>query len=219
MTVAAVFDVDGTLVTFQFDMEGTRQALIEELARKGYDSAGIDLKTPTQRILDAARLQTPDDEQWRYQDFRKAAFALLDRFEAVSAFTTAPIPGAREALERLKSRGVRIAVLTNAGRSAASVSLRRAGLADIFEFVLTRDETIVMKPDPGGVAMAATRLGPTAESVYYVGDSPYDIAAARGAGVKMVAVATGNHSAERLKSEGADFVVASIADVPVVLGV
>ncbi|MDG6963407.1 MAG: hypothetical protein JRM83_00250, partial [Nitrososphaerota archaeon] len=37
MTVAAVFDVDGTLVTFQFDMEGTRQALIEELARKGYD--------------------------------------------------------------------------------------------------------------------------------------------------------------------------------------
>ena len=219
MTVAAVFDVDGTLVTFQFDMKGTRQALIEEVARKGYDPSGIDLKTPTQRILDAVRLQTPDDELWRYEDFRKASFALLDRFEAVSASNAAPIPGAREALERLKSRGVRLAVLTNAGRNAASVSLRRAGLADLFEFVLTRDETIVMKPDPGGVAMAATRLGATSESVYYVGDSPYDIAAARGAGVKVVAVTTGNHPAERLRSEGADFVVASIADVPAVLGV
>ncbi|MDG6988885.1 MAG: HAD family hydrolase [Nitrososphaerota archaeon] len=219
MTVAAIFDVDGTLVTFQFDMKGTRQALIEELARRGYDPAGIDLKTPTQTILDAARSQTSTDEQGRYEGLRTAAFDLLDRFEAVSASTTAPIAGVRGALERLKSRGVRIAVLTNSGRNAASVSLRRAGLTDLFEFVLTRDETIVMKPNPGGLAMAASRFGPTVESVYYVGDSPYDIAAARGAGVKMVAVATGSYSAERLRSEGADLVVASVADVPVVLGV
>ena len=67
--------------------------------------------------------------------------------------------------------------------------------------------------------MAASRLGQGVDAVYYVGDSPYDIAAARGAGVKVVSVASGNYSVERLRSEGADFAVASITEVPAVLGV
>ena len=219
MPAAAIFDVDGTLVTFRFDVRGTRQALIAELSRRGYDPSGLDLTTPTQKILDAAHAQTPKEDEERYEELRKAAFELLDRFEVESSSTTAPIPGAKAALEQLKSRGVRIAVLTNSGRKAAFESLRRAGLLDLFEFVLTRDETIVMKPSPGGLAMAASRLGQGADAVYYVGDSPYDIAAARGAGVKVVSVASGNYSVERLRSEGADFAVASITEVPAVLGV
>lgn len=219
MAAASIFDIDGTLVTFKFDVQGTRKELIAELSRRGYDTAGLGLTTPTQAILDVARAQTPGSRDKDYEEARRAVFSILDVLETKSAASTAPFPGTREALDGLKSKGVRLAVLTNSGRRAASESLGRAGLLDLFEFVMTRDDTLVMKPRPEGLAMAAAALGLPRTSIYYVGDSPFDIAAARGAGVRSVAVATGSYSAERLRAEGPDAVIPSLSELSAVLGV
>lgn len=219
MVIAAIFDMDGTLTNFRFDIRQARKALIEELARRGYDASGVDVAAPTQGILDAAIAQTTPGDGERYQEFRRAAFAILDGFEMESLGTASAFPRTRETLDYLKSKDVRIAVLTNSGRRAASEALRKAGLFDCFEFVLTRDETVLMKPRPEGMAMAVSKFGFPPGSVYYVGDSLLDIAAARGAGVRMIGVATGNYPAERLKSAGADFAVTSISELPGVLGV
>lgn len=218
MGAAAIFDVDGTLVSFKFDLRGTRQELIAELTRRGYDTAGLELSTPTQAILDFARSQENANEG-AYEEVRRAVFSILDRFETRSAASTSVFPGTREALEELKAKGVRLAVLTNSGRKAAATSLGRAGLVDLFEFIMTRDDTPVMKPRPEGLAMAAAALALPRASVCYVGDSPYDIAAAKGAGVRSVAVATGRHTVERLREEGADAVIPSLSALGAVLGV
>jgi len=55
--------------------------------------------------------------------------------------------------------------------------------------------------------------------VYYIGDTPYDVMAARGAGVKSVSVATGNYAPDRLASERPDFVISSISELGSVLGI
>jgi HAD superfamily hydrolase (TIGR01549 family) len=219
MAVGAIFDIDGTLVTFRFDVRGTRGALLEELARRGFDTSGLDLSTPTQRILDSARVQTPPGEERRFEDLRRACFSILDAFEMESAASTSPFPGVGPVLDYLRSKKVRMAVLSNSGRKAASEALRRADLLGYFEFVLTRDDTVVMKPSPEGVAMAAERFALPKSSIYYVGDSPFDIVAGKLAGVNVVSVATGNYSAERLRSDGADQVIASIKELPRVLGI
>jgi len=112
-----------------------------------------------------------------------------------------------------------LAILTNSGRKAASESIRKAGLDGFFEFVLTRDDTVTMKPSPEGLVQASTILEVPVDSVYYVGDSPYDIIAARGAGARIVSVATGSYSMERLRAEGADQVIPSLSELPRVLGV
>lgn len=218
MAVAAIFDIDGTLVALRFDVKGTRKALIEELARYGYSTSGLDLATPTQKILDAAKAQTLPEDDARYEKLRESVFAILDKFEMESVLSTSPFPGTRETLDHLKSRGIRIAVLTNSGKKAALGALRIAGLLDCFEFVLTRDDTVLMKPRPEGLIMAVSRMGVPKESVYYVGDSPFDIDAARDAGIRMVSVATGNYSVEMLKSEGADFAISSITELRRLLG-
>lgn len=217
MASAAVFDIDGTLVTFRFDIQGTRAALLAEMKNSGYDTVGLELTSPTQAILDAARIQA-QGKGFDYLAFRKNVFAVLDSFEVESAPSTSVFPGTREELDYLKSRGVRLAVVTNSGRVAATDVLDRANLSNCFEFVLTRDDTLEMKPRADGIRQAVSilRLPPT--SVYYVGDSPYDVAAAKGAGVRVVSVATGNYTMERLQNEGSDYVISSLTDLRKVLG-
>lgn len=219
MVVGVIFDIDGTLVTFRFDVRGTRRALIDELGRQGFDTAALDLSTPTQKILDAARAQSEAGRGPDYDAVRKSVFAILDRFEVESSETTAPFPGARQALDDLRNRGVRLAVLSNSGRKAADAALRRAGLIDCFEFVLTRDDTEIMKPRPEGLEMAVSRFGLPKESVYYVGDSAFDIHAAKAAGIRVISVATGNYTVERLRAEGADYTISGLSELGSLLGV
>jgi len=219
MAVAAIFDIDGTLVTFKFDVQGTRRALIEELKARGVDTTGIDLTTPTQQILDEAMERMGRANQAGYAAYRRRAFEMLDAFELEGAATTKPFPGVRDILVRLKSHGVRLAVLTNSGRKSASEALRRGDLLGLFEFVITRDDAEAMKPRPEGLLKAVHLLSLSKEEVYYIGDSPFDIHAARAAGIRVVSVATGSYSRERLKDEGADYVISSITELGAVLGV
>ena len=219
MAIAAIFDIDGTLVTFTFDVKGTRKALIEELKSRGFDTTGLDLATPTQRILDVAKAQASERGERAYEELREATFAILDSFELEGVSSASAFPGTRDALLHLKSKGVRIAVLTNSGRKSAREALRRANLLDCFEFVLTRNDTDTMKPRPEGLMKAVAMLALPEEDVYYVGDSPYDIAAAKEAGLKVIAVATGSYSRERLRAEGADYVISSIPELHEVFGV
>jgi len=217
MPVAAIFDIDGTLVSFKFDAVGTRTALLGELRARGVDTLGLDLSTPTQGILDAAKERMKPGEG-RYGGFKRKAFEILDAFELKDIASARPFPGMREALYGLRGRGVRLAVLTNSGRKAATRSLTAAGLLGFFEFVLTREDTETMKPRPEGLLQAVSMLALPKEDVYYVGDTPYDIMAAKGAGLKSVAVATGNYTAERLAAEGAALVISSIAELGGAIG-
>jgi phosphoglycolate phosphatase-like HAD superfamily hydrolase len=217
MVVAAIFDLDGTLVTFKFDVKGTRRAIIGLFESQGIDTTGLGLNTPTQEMLDTAKARLPPGDKRAYDALRAKVFSVLDDFEEQSVPSTSVFPGTREILLGLKTSRVRLAVLTNSGRKSALQSLGRAGLLDLFEFVLTRNETEVMKPRPEGVMMAVGRLSVPKVSVYYVGDSLFDIMAAKGAGVKVVSVATGNYSADRLKDDGADFVIHGLSDLSSVL--
>jgi pyrophosphatase PpaX len=70
------------------------------------------------------------------------------------------------------------------------------------------DETERHKPDPEPLLLAAERLGAVPEETAYVGDSPFDIRAAKAAGMTAVAVTWGRiHDRERLEHEHPDAIV------------
>ena len=218
MPVAAIFDLDGTLVTFEFDIREWRRVLIGLMRERGFSTEGVDDGTPTQQVLDFARGQVAVDPG-RFERLRSEAFLTLDSLELRGVASSSVFPGTAEVLKSLRSKGVRLCVLTNSGRAAAYQSLRKSGLLEFFEFVLTRDDTETMKPRPEGVLKAVAMLGVTPGQACYVGDSRYDIMAAKQAGAVSVGVATGTYDAERLRKEGADFVIERLADLPAVLGV
>ena len=214
MTLGVLFDLDGTLVTFNFDVQGSRKALFAELTKLGFDMSNLSLTSPTQNVIDAARSQAETGRaKIDFGRVRERLFSILDGFELDSGRSVTAFPEAKETLANLRGFA-KLGVLTNSGRKAASRILGRSSLLGYFDFVLTRDDVDAMKPSPEGVNKAVAMFALPKEKVVYVGDGLLDIIAAKAAGLKVISVATGNYTVEKLKSEGADVVLGSLSELP-----
>jgi HAD superfamily hydrolase (TIGR01509 family) len=94
-----------------------------------------------------------------------------------------PLDGVAKAIEQLRGSGVRVAVVSNSDGSVRG-SLGKAGLLDLFEFVIDSHEAGVSKPDPRIFQAALERMGLEPSDAWYVGDSVFhDVNGARAAGL------------------------------------
>jgi len=107
--------------------------------------------------------------------------------------------GALETLEALRARGIELAVATGKSRRGLNRVLDSLGLADFFEATRCADETR-SKPHPQMLLEIMAARDKTAQQVVMIGDSEYDLAMAREAGVQSVAVSFGVHDRERLSA-------------------
>ena len=98
-------------------------------------------------------------------------------------------PEVRDALERLRGAGFRLAALTNSTLEVARAQLENAGLIDLFDQVLSADEVRRLKPAPEPYRMAAERLGAGIGEVRLIAAHAWDVAGARHAGCAAAFVA------------------------------
>lgn len=116
--------------------------------------------------------------------------------------------GMEEVLERLRAGGRRLGVVTAKRRETAELAFEHVPLGHLFEAIVGGDETTRHKPDPAPLLLGAERLGASPSEIAYVGDSPFDIRAAKAAGMASVAVTWGRiHDRARLEREGPDAIV------------
>ena len=120
-----------------------------------------------------------------------------------------------EILPRLRAEGRRLGIVTAKRRATADLAFDRlAGLEDNFDVVVTSEDTERHKPHPEPILLALDRLDAAADEAVYVGDSPFDIRAAKAAGVHAVAVGWGGiHSVETLAREAPDALVERAEDL------
>lgn len=94
-----------------------------------------------------------------------------------------PLEGVGETIERLRGSGVRVAVVSNSDGSVRE-SLGRAGLLELFEFILDSHEVGVAKPEPAIFLSALDRMGIEPAHAWYIGDSVFhDVHGAKSAGL------------------------------------
>lgn len=121
--------------------------------------------------------------------------ALVQAYRAHNAEThdaqVRPFPGMPEALDALRDRGVRLAVVTSKSTPFAERGLRVTGLRDRFEVLIGADDVARHKPDPEPVRAALAGLGVSARAALMVGDAPFDLQAGRAAGVRTGAALWG----------------------------
>ena len=102
-------------------------------------------------------------------------------------------------LAELLERGHRLGIVTAKRRVTVELAFAKLPLEHLFEVVVGGDETARHKPDPAPLLLALERLGASAEDAVYVGDSPFDMQAARAAGVYAIGVSWGRiHTADKL---------------------
>lgn len=102
-----------------------------------------------------------------------------------------PTKGARELLVNLLQRGCKLIVATSAKGDELKKLLAAAGIADLIDASATSDDAEQSKPDPDIVHAALEKAGAKPAQTIMLGDTPYDILAARAAGVRIVAVRCG----------------------------
>lgn len=114
-----------------------------------------------------------------------------------------------ELLPVLKAEGRKLGIVTAKRHRTVGLALDRfPALAGAFDVVVAHEDTDRHKPDPAPVLLALERLAGTPEEAVYVGDSPFDIGAAKAAGVFSAAVGWGGiHPDDRLLAEEPDVFV------------
>jgi pyrophosphatase PpaX len=120
--------------------------------------------------------------------------------------------GMDDALVRLKEEGRRLGIVSAKRRRTVELAFAHVPLGHLFDVVVGGDETTHQKPDSEPLLLALERLGAHAHEAAYVGDSPYDMTAARAAGVYAVGVTWGRIH-ERQALANADAVVDSAEEL------
>lgn len=111
-------------------------------------------------------------------------------------------------LVQLKDEGRRLGIVTAKRRQTVELAFARIPIEHLFETVVGGDETKKHKPDPEPLLLALERLGAAPDDAVYVGDAPFDVKAAKAAGLYSVGVSWGGiHGRERLEAEEPDALV------------
>lgn len=221
MIRAILFDKDGTLTDFRATWEpwmpGTIHALAAEsgadVATVG-DAFGFDFRAG--RIRADGRFVTATGAETGAEVARAIGWEtarLLDWLEPRSSVVVqVAVPGLPRLMARLSDAGLRLGVLTNADRVEAARHLERLGVAPYLSRVIACDDGFGAKPDPRGAADFADAAGLSRDAVLLVGDGLADLAAARGAGLRAVAVLTGTQDADALRE--AEAVLPDVTHLP-----
>jgi phosphoglycolate phosphatase len=186
-----IFDLDGTLIDSAPDIH---RAINRMLAQLG----GAPLLLPevrhmmgdgspalVQRALAACHLQGIDENA--------ALQAFLGFYAEEPTAQTRPYPGVAETLERLRQRGLELALCTNKAASLTHVILERLQLRQYFSPVIGGDSLPYRKPDPRVLLHVLQGAGTAPGGAILVGDSEVDAEAARAVHMPFVLMTLGYH--------------------------
>jgi pyrophosphatase PpaX len=211
MRTTVLFDLDGTLIdSGPIILASMRHASLtvlgrepdEELVRAAIGGPGL---IAQMRDLDPGRVEELVDA---YRAHNEPLHAELEAFEDVL-----------ELLPRLRAEGRMLGIVTAKRVRTVELALDRfPALRDVMDVIVGAEDTERHKPDPDPLLEALRRLGAAPATAAYVGDSPFDVRAAKAAGVLAVAVGWGGiHPDERLLHAGPDALVHTAEELHAVL--
>ncbi|KWV94306.1 HAD-IA family hydrolase [Erythrobacter sp. AP23] len=205
------FDLDGTLLETHRDLGA---AVNHALDLGGFDPVPADHASDLIGGGAKIMLKQAVDEQGGLPDeeFRKLYKRMLAYYAEHNAVHTQPYPHAREVLAELTERKIAMAVVTNKFESFARQILDTLGLAEPFVAIIGGDTMGKgrAKPAPDPIFEAIRRGG--GGNLAFVGDSSYDVRAARAAEVPVIGARYGYCDKPRGKL-GADAEIDSLAEL------
>ncbi len=215
--ITVVFDLDGTIADTAADLidaanaalaaEGFRRAPAEAI-KKG---VGYGAKAMLESALAASGADAGPEQMQRL------SAKLVAHYEENIAAKTQLFPGFPEVAARLQLDGARLALCTNKQERLTQRLLSALGIGALFDAVAGGDTFPFRKPDPRHISELVRLAGGQLASAVMVGDSEADVAAARAAGIPVIAAGFGYASAPA-QELGADAVMNRFEELPALIG-
>ena len=201
-----LFDLDGTVVDSGAIILASMRHATREVLGRDYSDEELMRAVGGPGLEAQMHALAPDHVERLVDVYRAHNIPLHDELEACL--------GMEDVLVRLREEGCRLGVVTAKRRDTAQLAFDRVGLGHFFEAIVGGDETERHKPEPDPLLLGAERLGANPATTAYVGDSPFDIRAAKAAGMFAVAVTWGRiHDRSRLEAEEPDAIVDTAEDL------
>jgi phosphoglycolate phosphatase-like HAD superfamily hydrolase len=210
-----LFDIDGTLL-----VTGGAGAVAWQRAFRELHGIDADIEEHTH-----AGMTDPEIAEIVFREVIGRDGSEAERAEAIGVYLShladavnesegyRVMPGIEELLPKLVEQGLLLGIVTGNIEAAAHIKLTRGDLNRFFTFggygSDSRDRTELTKRalERGGV-VAGTPVDPA--TAIAVGDTPRDVTAGHGAGIRVVGVATGSYSVEELGKAGADWAIPDV---------
>ena len=197
---AVLFDMDGTVLDTLRDLS---DAINYSLAQFGLPEVSVDkvrrsVGNGAQKLVSRVVPEGTDPALTA----RVLAF-YMPWYDAHCRVKTCPYPGVVALMERLKARGVKLAIISNKPDPAVR-ELADFFFPDLLETAVGESAAVRRKPNPDAVLAAAAQMGLEAGDCVYVGDSEVDVQTGRNAGMDVIAVAWGFRCEEELRRAGAE---------------
>jgi pyrophosphatase PpaX len=197
-----LFDLDGTLVDSGAIILASFKHAARTVLARDVEEEQIAALVGGSNLHDQMRVLSPAHVDELVRVYREHNRPLHDELQAFE--------GVEELMETLSGEGRKLGIVTAKGRQTVDLAFAVLSLERYFDAVVTADMTARHKPDPAPVLKALELLESEPADAAFVGDSPYDVAAGKAAGVFTVAVSWGKiHPEERLLEAGADVLVHS----------
>ncbi|MEM2001338.1 MAG: HAD-IA family hydrolase [Candidatus Methanomethylicaceae archaeon] len=207
-----VFDLDGTLVDSVDSIWRASDYVLRSNGYRGLDREDVVKvmgKTIFDLFLSVEPRLSPQEQHKLFEEYRRTYMNFIEH--------TKLIPKVREILLFLRSRRLKMAVVTTKSRENAEKILSFFGIRSFFDLVIGFEDVREHKPSAEPIMRAAEGLGLQASELVVVGDTEVDIRAGREAGALTVAVKTGVTPLEKIIAESPNFLIESVSDLPEVL--
>ena len=195
-----LFDLDGTIVDSGWIILASYRHATTTVLGRDYPDEVLLSRVGAGDLEEQMRefdVERSDELARAYREFYAPLHSELQAF-----------PGMLELLRRLDEEGRTLGIVSAKRHDIVQLALDALGFGETLDIVVGSDEAPRGKPHPDQIRLALNRLGADPDQTAYVGDAPFDVAAAKAAGVHAVGVTWGGiHTRERMEGEGPDAVV------------
>jgi len=217
---AVVFDLDGTLADFNLDYKAVRTEVRSLIMKAGVAPSILEPNESIFEMLKKARivLRNSGKSEEDVGTISRQALSIADEYEMDAARTTSLKPGVNEILKTLREMHLKIGLFTINSRRSANRILKRFRLSAFFDAVIPRNAVNLVKPNAEHLQVTLEALGANPHETLVVGDSVSDMECAREVKAIAVGLPTGFFSFRDLSSSGANYMITSLMDLPILIG-
>ena len=216
---AVIFDLDGTLAHFNLDFKALRSEVRSYLISMRVPVSVLDVNESIFEMLKKAEIFVKNSSKSTeaFEELRSRALVIAEKYEMEAAASTSLLTGAVETLKDLHKMNLKVGLCTTNSEKAANYILQRFKIDSYFKVVIPRDKVKYVKPHTEQFELALKTLGARPKATLIVGDNVVDMQSATELKAVAVGLTTGLSSTEQLMDNGANYIITSLTDLPVLI--